>query len=321
MGPMNGISGLVPRLALAIVGLTAALLVVAATASWFANESGRPPEGLFKIYVMDADGDGLDIVAPDLDAIYQTPAWSPDGQSLAVSMGRIPGPPQIVVIDMASNLVRPLTEGVRPEWSPRWSPDGSTLVFLALEVVTPPPGPPLSSIYTVRADGTNLRKISDLPEPFGVVDWSPDGNSFVLGSRVDGGWQLFVMNTDGSERLKLETGGGDQPSWSPDGRTLAFMSDRNDQQGDLYSFDFATGAVRRLTDSAAFDMQPAWSPDGKLILFMSQRERAPMLFTMRPDGTNVVNLSKKSGVRGVNPVWSPDGKRIAFQSIEEPREP
>jgi TolB protein len=105
------------------------------------------------------------------------------------------------------------------------------------------------------------------------------------------------------------------PSWSPDGRFIAFaayISPRNRWSQELFVLDVATGAVRRLTDNNCRNDMPSWSPDGALIAFTSAE-----------DGYNEVHLLEVAtgkrwqithGVIGYEPVWSPDGAFLAFSS-------
>ena len=135
--------------------------------------------------------------------------------------------------------------------------------------------------------------------------------------RNSGNHDIFVMDADGSNEVRLTTdlAYDDQPVWSPDGSTLAFMSDRNGNF-EIYTMPGSGGVPTRLTNNFAADGFPAWSPDGTKIAFVRGDLRNPStfeIFVMNADGTNQVRLTNDVVIDGV-PSWSPDGTRIVFMS-------
>jgi Tol biopolymer transport system component len=123
----------------------------------------------------------------------------------------------------------------------------------------------------------------------------------------------------------------ENPAWSPDGRHIAFESDR-DGNRDVYVMNADGSEVVQLTQSpyailwslimidTSGDGQPDWSADGSRIAFISGRNNDLMtrvdfdIFTMDQDGGNIVNLTKVHGNTEMRPAWSPDGTRIMFES-------
>ncbi len=141
---------------------------------------------------------------------------------------------------------------------------------------------------------------------------SPDGTQVSFESDRTGDYELYVVNIDGTDLIRLtdDEGQDSQSDWSPDGSKLAFESDR-DGDFDVYVLDLETEELSRLTDDDGWDGGPAWSSDGSTILFHSDRdnERFFDLWTMRPDGTEQERLLTD----GIEPTWSPDGTRIAYE--------
>ncbi|MCY4473859.1 MAG: hypothetical protein OXC83_00275, partial [Chloroflexi bacterium] len=105
------------------------------------------------------------------------------------------------------------------------------------------------------------------------------------------------------------------PAWSPDGRRIAFVSDR-DGDDDIYVMNADGSGVVRLTDNDADDFSPAWSPDGGRIAFVSDRDGNEDIYVMNADGSGVVRLTDNDGW-DFDPAWSPDGRRIAFASYRD----
>jgi YVTN family beta-propeller protein len=107
------------------------------------------------------------------------------------------------------------------------------------------------------------------------------------------------------------------PSWSPDGKKIVFMSDR-DGDIEIYVANADGTDPRRLTYAPGRDAHPAFSPDGNNIAFQSPRgNRQPQIYVMNAYGSYQRRLTDLPGFSGV-PDWSPDGKRIIFQSNLNP---
>ena len=100
------------------------------------------------------------------------------------------------------------------------------------------------------------------------------------------------------------------PSWSPDGRHIAFES-WSDGKREIYVMDSDGSNHRNLTDHPAGDRYPSWSPDGRHIAFMSGRAGNEGIYVMGSDGSNPRRLTAAGGW---SPSWSPDGQHIAFVS-------
>jgi len=144
--------------------------------------------------------------------------------------------------------------------------------------------------------------------------WSPDGSRIAFDSNRDGNLEIYMMNTDGSNPIRLTDNPADdwRPSWSPDGSMIVFVSNR-DGNLEIYIMNADGSNPIRLTDNPADDWRPSWSPDGSMIVFVSNRDGNMEIYMMNTDGSNQARLTENPADEEC-PSWSPDGSMIAFVS-------
>jgi len=130
----------------------------------------------------------------------------------------------------------------------------------------------------------------------------------------DGNWEIYVMNSDGSNQTNLTNNPADDvySDWSPDGSKIAFASDR-DGNYEIYVMNSDGTNQTRITNNSADDNRPSWSPDGMRIAFESDRTGNYEILVMDADGTNPSNLTNNPAIE-INPHYSPDGTMIEFAS-------
>jgi Tol biopolymer transport system component len=210
-----------------------------------------------------------------------------------------------------TGLVR-LTDGsLAGVEDPAVSPDGRTVAFTAR-----PPEAPRPDIFLMNADGSDLRQFT--PQvPDEAPAWSPDGARLALHRFTDNGYDLFVINLDGSGQVQLTTDPSNEadPAWSPDGTGIAFEGDGTGD-AEIYVMRTDGSDVRRLTSRPGDDLFPAWSPDGERVAFVGDGpDGGRDIWIVRANGSDALALASPGA--DDDPSWSPDGEEIAFDSTDD----
>jgi TolB protein len=199
------------------------------------------------------------------------------------------------------------------------------------------PSADLTSLYTVRPDGTHLRRVTVPPTLQALggdsgPSWGPRGRRLVFERNLpywgSDRMRLMSVSARGGRATALTSGPFDaMPSISPDGRRVAFTRVERSAAtpgAGLFTVDRSGRHVRPLL-SDGINLSAAWSPDGRTIAF--SRVASPdrplaeaTLYLADADGMHVRQLGS-APVRGVSPAWSPDGRRLAFVSFADGNDP
>ncbi len=245
-----------------------------------------------------------------------SPEWSPDGQWIAYS-GKLGDKSGLVVSHPDGSAAKFLSalEGTNnplPTTGKRfaWSPDSKRLAF-----VHAVPGP-----ETAEATGDPIVITRYLYKP----DYDEGLTHFNDNRRL----HIFVADIASGQIKQLTEGTHYEHSidWSPDGREIAFVSNREPNEDqffnyDLFALNVSSGAMRRITATENAEYQPRWSPDGKTIVYLGTRRGLTDLETtmedthvwlIDADGSNRRELTGSVDNRQFDAGWSPDGKWVYF---------
>ncbi len=171
--------------------------------------------------------------------------------------------------------------------------------------------------WSGQSNYPSLTALMPTPTPFvdGVLLASASGSQIAFSSAREGNYELYVMNDDVSDLVRLtdDPATDVSPSWSPDGRMIAFTSDRDGDE-EIYVINADGSGLRQLTSNDASDCCVDWSPDGRQLVFNSNWPDGDQdIYVIDSDGSGLMNLTSFPG-DDRNPVWSPDGLKIAFDA-------
>jgi Tol biopolymer transport system component len=210
-------------------------------------------------------------------------------------------------------------------------PEGPAAV-LAFDSGTGGRGRQAGDIYTVRADGTDLRRLTGGPEIESSPVWSPDGTRIAFRTWYEGTVSISVMDAGGGDRRTLAETSSPAArcvpfgiAWSPDGTTLVYpVSSECDKQFDLFVVAAdGSSPAGRLLDGGLTGNAPAWSPDGsRIALAGTEPSGATGIYVIDvPDGGALAGglearrISPQRGdgeaITWATPRWSPDGTEVA----------
>lgn len=205
------------------------------------------------LYMMDTDGRNRTAVSR-FQGVNVTPSFSKDGNLmvLTLSKGRSPN---LYLMEMDSKKLRQLTHSDSVDTSPCFSPDKQDIVFISDRAGKP-------QMYITDVEGINIRRIrtdgyTDAPS------WSPRGDkiAFTMQTAGKGAFDIYIYDilSEQVAQLTLEGDSNEAPSFSPDGRFIAYTSKRGDEIG-LYMVSIDGSFQRKLVDMKGDCYTPAWGP-------------------------------------------------------------
>jgi TolB protein len=218
---------------------------------------------------------------------------------------------------------------------------GSKIAFL--RVVNGARGESSDELYVMNADGSGKRRLARSLSGNHWTAWSPDGRKLVFAIQARGSAglcdragdcnnELFLINADGSglRRLTRNAVPDGDAVWSPDGRKIAFLSQRDGTGADVFVMNADGSDQRNLTRKPGNEVAPAWSPDGRAIVYSAVPPGQPLwagggisasgpfrdVYVMNADGSDQRNLTHTQEAEEWPGGWSPDGRTIAFAAYD-----
>ena len=233
-------------------------------ATWSSNGQhiafSRGPAGNRDIYVMNANGNGLQNITNTGGKDEEWPDWSAQGNKVIFSSNSDAVKHEIYIYDFDNGSTTRLTfrEDQDDRW-PTFSPDGSKITFQSN--LAPATGQ--TDVFVMNTDGSNVTRLTNTTFLDQMPTWSPDGNKIAFMSNRDGNPEIYVMNADGTNQTRLTNYPGidARPSWSKETGIISFTSTRDfgttaTGNYEIYKMNGDGSNAVRLTNNSIYDDYP-----------------------------------------------------------------
>lgn len=275
--------------------------------------SNRGDSANYEVYSMNSDGSSQTRLTFSR-AVDTQASLSPDRTKVVFVSTRDNQYGDIYVMKSDGTGVTRLTNSPGLSQRPSWSPDGTKIAFHSTRDAADPTATQFYSnyeIYTMNADGSNVKRITNNAVGDLAPEWSPDGLHIAFNSERDhvgsnGPRDLYLMNVDGSnvKRLTNQDGQIADASWDAQGKRLAYAVLPTASAPGIYVLDLKTLAAKRLTFNPGFtDAWPSFSPDGTQIAWAHYVGSYADIWVMNDDGSGAVQITATPGWNNTVPRW------------------
>lgn len=223
-------------------------------------------------------------------------------------VSKVNGNKEIFVCDFDGQNIRQITFHKSISISPAWSFDGKYLAYTSYVAGNPDlyihSLNEMKQIAVVNRSGVNI-----------TPEWLPDTFALAATLSFSGDQEIYLILGNGEVRepaLTQSWGIDVSPTFSPDGKRMAFVSKRSGTP-QIFIKELSTGRLSRLTFQGSYNTSPAWSPDGDQIAYVGVVKNEIDIYVIDAAGGVPLQLTRGQG-DNEDPTWAPDGSLIAFSS-------
>ncbi len=240
---------------------------------------------------------------------------------IVASVSKPPGSKEIFIMDWDGANPKKITNHKSIAISPAWSTDGNKIAYTAF-AYHPKAKTRNADLFLYNIKSGKRWLISYRKGINSGATFLPDEKHLLLTISQTGSPDIFKMTEDGKKLTRITRGPGRsmnvEPAISPDGKTIAFSSDRSGKPM-IYTMSVHGGPAKRLTFAGKYNASPTWSPDGKKIAFAGFDKGHFDIFIINANGSGLKRLTKAKKTNGKwanneSPTFSPDGSAIMFTS-------
>ena len=286
------------------------------------------------------------------------PQISPDGKSIVVVVARANyeenrWESELVLVDVATGAQRVLTQARPTAAQPRWSPSGDRLAFVAMAMTGKENK---AQVFVLPMNGGEAKRLTSVPNGVQYYSWKPDGQEIAFVTSDDSlnkkigdreiafevGHDHFLTNaaatsshiwltpSDAEKSRRLTCGEWSLPpildgatpsslSWSPDGKSIAFVKTATPHSGDIdqtsvHVLDVASGAIRGLTGTTKWESRPVFSPDGSRIAYLFPRDgvrsKGAETYSTSAEGGAGLNVTQHLDRNIYRAIWMPGSRSL-----------
>jgi len=215
---------------------------------------------------------------------------------------------ELQIADADGERAQYLLRSNEPIISPVWSPDGRRIAYVSFESKKP-------IVYVHHVSENKRQVVASFRGSNSAPAWSPDGKTIAVVLSVEGGSQIYLINSDGSgprRRISNSQSIDTEPRYSPDGKFLYFTSDRGGSP-QIYRMGATGGDAQRVTFRGSYNVTPRPSPDGRVLAYVT-RDSGKFQVALMDLANQQVQVITDSD-RDESPSFAPNGRMILLATV------
>jgi TolB protein len=215
---------------------------------------------------------------------------------------------ELQIADADGERAQYLLRSNEPIISPVWSPDGRRIAYVSFESKKP-------IVYVHHVSENKRQVVASFRGSNSAPAWSPDGRTIAVVLSVEGGSQIYLINSDGSgprRRISNSQSIDTEPRYSPDGKLLYFTSDRGGSP-QIYRMSASGGEAQRVTFRGSYNVTPRPSPDGRVLAYVT-RDGGKFQVALMDLANQQVQVITDSD-RDESPSFAPNGRMILLATV------
>ena len=216
---------------------------------------------------------------------------------------------ELQIADADGERAQYLLRSNEPIISPVWSPDGRRIAYVSFESKKP-------VVYVHHLSENKRQVVASFRGSNSAPAWSPDGKTIAVVLSVEGGSQIYLINSDGSgprRRISNTSSIDTEPRYSPDGKWIYFTSDRGGSP-QIYRMSSSGGEAQRVTFRGSYNVSPRPSPDGRVLAYVT-RDAGRFQVALLDLSNQQVQVITDSD-RDESPSFAPNGRMILLATVK-----